>query len=148
MIWMSLGSTSLKDRGLGGDGFGPPSPLGWAWGLWHSRDGSRPPSAECHQQLRQSLLGATEHIQARGCGLETVWEMLSRCGDSGWVSLPGGMSVCQQKELTLHPPGRLQLSSPSWVATELLRQGPGWGEGPLLPPPTMPRLPRPVTLGL
>lgn len=82
----------------------------------------------------QSLLSATAHAQARGCGLEAAWEMLSRCGDSGWVSLPGGMSVCQQKELTLHPPGRLQLSSPNWVATELLCQGPGWGEGPLLPP--------------
>lgn len=101
------------------------------------RPAQEPPAAHTEPA---ALLGATEHIQARGCGLEAVWEMLSRCGTAGWESLPGGMSVCQQKAPSPHPPGRLQLSSPSGAATALLCQDPGWGEGQCCP--HMPRLPR------
>lgn len=106
---------------------------------------SRPPRTEHHRPSRRCpqpphcppaprARCRRAHPGPRLWGLEAVWEMLSRCGNAGWASLPGGMSVCQQKEpFPPHPPGRLQLSSPSWAATGLLCQAPGWGEGPVLP---------------
>lgn len=43
----------------------------------------RPPPLRCRQA----------HPGPRLWGLEAVWEMLSRCGNAGWASLPLGMSV-------------------------------------------------------
>lgn len=88
---MSSGSTSLKDPGWGFYGSGPPSPLGWA-----QRDGGQPPQPR--QGPLASLVPPSTPRRAA-----VVWKLFGKCfpdAETGLVSLPSGMSMCQQKERT------------------------------------------------
>lgn len=99
---MSSGGTSLKDPGWGFDGSGPPYPLGWA-----QHDGAQPPQPR-HGPLASPVPPSTPRRAA------VVWKLFGKCfpdAETGLVSLPGGMSVCQQKEQTTPPPTRQAGSS-------------------------------------
>ena len=148
---MSSGGTSLKDPGWGFDGSRPPSPQGWA-----QRDGGQPP------QPRQGPLASPvpPSIRRRAA---VVWKWFGKCfpdAETGLVSLPSGMSVCQQKERTTpHPPPR-QPARPAPAFLSKLGShraplpGPRLGRGPHAAPAKLqlplvlgPSHPRPLNWG-